>query len=42
MSESKVVGIDLGTTYSLAAYVKNGLRVVLRDEAGTAPSCRVA
>ena len=41
MSESKVVGIDLGTTYSLAAYVENGLPVVVRDASGAAlvPSC---
>jgi Fe-S protein assembly chaperone HscA len=31
---SKVVGIDLGTTNSLAAYVHNGEPVVIRDENG--------
>src|SRR5687767_11365703 len=30
----KVVGIDLGTTNSLVAYVKNGAPVVIRDESG--------
>jgi len=36
-----VVGIDLGTTFSLAAYVENGRPVVVRDAAGVAlvPSC---
>jgi Fe-S protein assembly chaperone HscA len=36
-----VVGIDLGTTFSLAAYVENGRPVVVRDSTGTAlvPSC---
>jgi Fe-S protein assembly chaperone HscA len=36
-----VVGIDLGTTFSLAAYVKDGRPVVVRDAAGVAlvPSC---
>src|SRR5687768_11813920 len=36
-----VVGIDLGTTFSLAAYVRDGLPVVVRDESGSAlvPSC---
>ena len=32
----KVVGIDLGTTYSLVATVKEGTPTVLLDEAGTA------
>ncbi|MCX7699335.1 MAG: molecular chaperone DnaK [Gemmataceae bacterium] len=32
----KVVGIDLGTTYSLAAYVRDGRPVVVRDERGIA------
>jgi Fe-S protein assembly chaperone HscA len=32
----KVVGIDLGTTNSLVAYVKNGAPVVIRDESGDA------
>jgi len=31
---SKVVGIDLGTTNSLVAYVKDGAPVVIRDESG--------
>src|ERR1044072_8862804 len=31
---SKVVGIDLGTTNSLVAYVKDGVPVVIRDNAG--------
>src|SRR3954469_13862560 len=31
---SKVIGIDLGTTNSLAAYVKDGAPVVIRDESG--------
>ena len=33
---SKVVGIDLGTTNSLVAYVKDGVPVVIRDRAGDA------
>jgi len=33
---SRVVGIDLGTTNSLVAYVKDGVPVVIRDEAGDA------
>ncbi|CAN5343460.1 molecular chaperone DnaK [soil metagenome] len=38
---SSVVGIDLGTTYSLAAYMDNGRPEVVRDAAGVAlvPSC---
>ena len=38
---SNVVGIDLGTTYSLAAYMKDGVPEVVRDAAGVAlvPSC---
>src|SRR5262245_36598282 len=32
----KVVGIDLGTTNSLVAYVKNGAPTVIRDTAGDA------
>jgi len=32
----KVVGIDLGTTNSLVAYVDNGVPVVIRDESGDA------
>ena len=31
---SKVVGIDLGTTNSLVAFVKDGIPVVIRDGAG--------
>src|SRR5438477_8675097 len=31
---SKVVGIDLGTTNSLVAYVKDGVPLVIRDESG--------
>lgn len=31
---SKVVGIDLGTTNSLVAYVRNGVPLVVRDESG--------
>ncbi|HEV8347800.1 MAG TPA: Fe-S protein assembly chaperone HscA [Vicinamibacterales bacterium] len=31
---SKVVGIDLGTTNSLVAYVKNGVPIVIRDKSG--------
>ena len=31
---SKVVGIDLGTTNSLVAYVKDGVPVVIRDASG--------
>src|SRR5262245_47757317 len=31
---SKVVGIDLGTTNSLVAYVANGVPVVIRDASG--------
>jgi molecular chaperone DnaK len=33
---SKVVGIDLGTTNSLVAYVKDGVPVVIRDRSGDA------
>ena len=38
---SPVVGIDLGTTFSLAAYVRDGQPVAVRDERGVAlvPSC---
>jgi Fe-S protein assembly chaperone HscA len=41
MTHPSVVGIDLGTTFSLAAYVENGRPLVVRDAAGTAlvPSC---
>src|SRR5262245_44397657 len=31
---SKVVGIDLGTTNSLVAYVKDGAPIVIRDASG--------
>src|SRR5580692_3758623 len=31
-----IVGIDLGTTFSLAAYVRDGQPAVVRDQAGTA------
>jgi molecular chaperone DnaK len=33
---AKVVGIDLGTTNSLVAYVKDGVPVVIRDKSGDA------
>src|SRR5581483_3361381 len=33
---SRVVGIDLGTTNSLVAYVKDGVPVVIRDRSGDA------
>ena len=36
MPARDVVGIDLGTTFSLAAYVENGRPVVVRDAAGVA------
>lgn len=36
MTTPTVVGIDLGTTFSLAAYVENGRPVVVRDEFGVA------
>ncbi len=36
MSPPSVVGIDLGTTFSLAAYMRDGQPVVVRDESGTA------
>ena len=41
MTHPSVVGIDLGTTFSLAAYVENGRPVVVRDASGVAlvPSC---
>jgi len=41
MAQPKVVGIDLGTTYSLAAYMEDGRPVVVRDAQGVAliPSC---
>ena len=31
---SKVVGIDLGTTNSLVAYVNDGVPIVIRDQNG--------
>src|SRR5947209_15882719 len=34
MTMSKVVGIDLGTTNSLVAYVKDGVPLVIRDKSG--------
>ena len=41
MTTPSVVGIDLGTTFSLAAVVENGRPVVVRDASGVAlvPSC---
>src|SRR2546422_6765394 len=36
MSTPNVVGIDLGTTFSLAAYMRDGRPVVVRDEHGVA------
>jgi Fe-S protein assembly chaperone HscA len=36
MTQRSVVGIDLGTTFSLAAYVESGRPVVVRDAAGVA------
>src|SRR6184192_2546460 len=33
---SKIVGIDLGTTNSLVAYVKDGVPIVIRDKTGDA------
>ena len=36
MTQPSVVGIDLGTTFSLAAYVENGRPVAVRDERGVA------
>jgi chaperone protein DnaK len=41
MTTPTVVGIDLGTTNSLAAYMRDGKPVVVRDAAGVAlvPSC---
>src|SRR5260370_29771936 len=40
-SPPQVVGIDLGTTFSLAAYMRDGQPVVVRDAKGVAlvPSC---
>ena len=34
---SEVVGIDLGTTNSLVAYVTHGVPIVIRDRSGDAP-----
>src|SRR4051812_27795609 len=41
MTQHAVVGIDLGTTFSLAAYVEDGQPKVVRDAQGVAlvPSC---
>ncbi len=41
MTHPQVVGIDLGTTFSLAAYVEGGRPHVVRDQLGVAlvPSC---
>jgi molecular chaperone DnaK len=41
VSSPTVVGIDLGTTNSLAAYLKDGVPVVVRDDNGVSlvPSC---
>ena len=36
MTSASVVGIDLGTTFSLAAYVEDGRPVVVRDASGLA------
>src|SRR3954452_21750047 len=36
MTTPSVVGIDLGTTFSLAAYMTDGRPVVVRDETGVA------
>src|ERR1700682_5047502 len=36
-----VIGIDLGTTFSLAAYMENGRPVVVRDGQGVALVARV-
>src|SRR5438045_2322399 len=36
MTNPSVVGIDLGTTFSLAAYMDHGRPVVVRDDTGTA------
>ena len=33
---SRVVGIDLGTTNSLVAFVKDGVPMVIRDKSGDA------
>jgi molecular chaperone DnaK len=41
MTQPSVVGIDLGTTFSLAAFVENGRPVAVRDAKGVSlvPSC---
>ena len=41
MTPPTVVGIDLGTTFSLAAFTRDGRPQVVRDAAGVAlvPSC---
>ena len=36
MTTPPVIGIDLGTTFSLAAYMENGRPVVVRDDKGVA------
>src|SRR5215472_11157468 len=36
MSTPQVIGIDLGTTFSLAAYMEHGRPVVVRDDNGIA------
>src|SRR5499433_1574335 len=36
MTTPQVVGIDLGTTFSLATYMEHGRPVVVRDAAGVA------
>src|SRR6476660_4346117 len=41
MTNPSIVGIDLGTTFSLAAYMHDGQPVVVRDETGTALVPRV-
>ena len=37
---SRIVGIDLGTTNSLVAYVKDGVPQVIRDKSGDALDSR--
>src|SRR5579863_10148891 len=36
MTTPQVIGIDLGTTFSLAAYMEHGRPVVVRDDKGVA------
>src|SRR6476659_426599 len=36
MTVPSIVGIDLGTTFSLAAYIREGQPVIVRDETGAA------